>query len=139
MELRRISYDELTSRQKEIYNFQKVAGILADFGFNCIKLNDDWQGADFLAYHKDGQQTLKIQLKSRLSIYRKYISKEIYMCFPIEGRWYLVPHDELLELVRQHTPWLDTKSWGRGGYSSAKPSHRLRESLSDFALQNDKE
>ena len=46
MELRRISYDELTSKQKEIYNFQKVAGILADFGFNCIKLNDDWQGAD---------------------------------------------------------------------------------------------
>jgi hypothetical protein len=35
---------------------QKVAAILGDYGFNCIKLADDWQGADFLPYHKDGSQ-----------------------------------------------------------------------------------
>jgi hypothetical protein len=53
MQLNKVSYDNLNSKQKEIYNFQKVAGLLADYGFNCIKLADDWQGADFLAYHKD--------------------------------------------------------------------------------------
>ncbi len=44
MKLQRIQYAELNSRQQEIFNFQKVAGLLADFGFNCIKLADDWQG-----------------------------------------------------------------------------------------------
>ena len=68
MQLKKILYSDLNSRQKEIYNFQKVAAALADYGFNCIKLSDDWQGADFLAYHKDGQDTLRVQLKSRLFI-----------------------------------------------------------------------
>ena len=66
MKLERIQYQELNPRQQEIYNFQKIAAVLADFSFNCIKLADDWQGADFLAYHKDGGQTLKVQLKGRL-------------------------------------------------------------------------
>ena len=138
MELQRITFDELTAKQKEIYNFQKVAGILAAFGFNCIKLDDDWQGADFLAYHKDGQQTLKVQLKGRLSTNRKYFGKEIYVCFPIRESWYLVPHDELLERVRWHTNWLDTPSWGHGGYSSASPSRKLQGSLREFVLSNNR-
>ncbi len=66
--LQRIRYAELSAKQREIYNFQKIAAILADYGYNCIKLADDWQGADFLAYHKDGEQTLKVQLKGRVSI-----------------------------------------------------------------------
>ena len=68
MQLHKIEYNSLNSRQKEIFNFQKISGVLADYGFNCIKLADDWQGADFLAYHKDGLDTLKVQLKSRLTI-----------------------------------------------------------------------
>jgi hypothetical protein len=43
-----IKYNDLNSKQKEIYNFQKVAAFLADYGFNCIKLADDWQGADLV-------------------------------------------------------------------------------------------
>ena len=58
--LRRLDYRELNSKQKEIYNFQKVAARLADYGYNCIKPDDDRMGADFLAYHKDGIQTLRI-------------------------------------------------------------------------------
>ena len=47
MGLQRINYSELNARQKEIYNFQKLAAILADYGFNCIKMSDDWQGRRF--------------------------------------------------------------------------------------------
>jgi hypothetical protein len=39
---RRISYASLNARQKEVFNFHKVAATLADYGFNCIKLTDDW-------------------------------------------------------------------------------------------------
>jgi hypothetical protein len=44
MPLKHIQYAALNSRQREIFNFQKIAAILADYGFNCIKLADDWQG-----------------------------------------------------------------------------------------------
>jgi len=71
MQLLKISYEQLNARQKEVFNFQKVASLLADYGFNCIKLDDDWQGADFLAYHKDGVNTLKVQLKPRPGIAKK--------------------------------------------------------------------
>ena len=81
----RINPDELNGRQKEIYNFQKSAALLADYGFNCIKLTDDWQGADFLAYHFDGTTTLKVQLKGRLTINRKYAERDLWMNFPCKG------------------------------------------------------
>ena len=56
MKLSKINYSDLNSRQKEIFNFQKVAGVLADYGFNCIKLADDWQGADFPHTTKMGRK-----------------------------------------------------------------------------------
>ena len=72
----------VNGKQKDIYNFQKVASKLADYGFNCIKPDDDWIGADFPAYHKDGTQTLCVQLKGLLMISKRYIGKELYRCFP---------------------------------------------------------
>ena len=139
MQFTKIEYENLTARQKEQYNFQKVAAKLADYGFNCIKLSDDWQGADFLAYHKDQDQTLKVQLKARLSIYRKYEGKDIWMCFPVNNvtgrRWYLILHDKLVEIVGERTSWLDTPSWKNGGYSSANPSKQLLDGIADFEIE----
>jgi hypothetical protein len=126
MKLRKIAFSRLNSRQKEIFNFQKVAGLLANYGFNCMKLSDDWQGADFLAYRKDGSHTLKVQLKSRLMIGKKYIGKSLYMAFPVRGTWYLIEHDNLVALVKKHTTWLTSESWRkRGGYSSMNPNPKL--------------
>lgn len=36
-----------------------AAAHLADYGFNCLRLSDDWQGADFIACHIDGNKFLK--------------------------------------------------------------------------------
>jgi hypothetical protein len=120
MKLKKIAYYDLNSRQKEIFNFQKVAGLLADYGFNCLKLADDWQGADFLAYHKNGTHTLKVQLKSRLMIGKKYRSKSLCIAFPLDGAWYLIEHDRLVALARNYTNWLASRSWRmKGTYSSA--------------------
>ena len=35
----RVHYKDLNSRQQEAYNFQKVSGVLADFGFVTIRHN----------------------------------------------------------------------------------------------------
>lgn len=137
MKLERINYEELSSKQKEIYNFHKVASELAEFGFNCIKLSDDWQGADFLAYHKDGDQTLKVQLKGRVLIDKKYIGKNLHMCFRIGDIWYLILHDELMRIVEETLPdTFETLSWERGTYSWPRPPKRIRESLSHYALNS---
>ena len=131
-----IKYSDLNSKQKEIYNFQKVAALLADYGFNCIKLADDWQGADFLAYHMDGISTLRVQLKSRLSIAKKYEAKELHMAFPVKGIWYLISHDKLVKLVSRHCNWLKTASWVDGGsYTSVAPSKALTQALQSYRLE----
>lgn len=130
MQLNKIDYESLNSRQKEIFNFQKISGVLADYGFNCIKLAEDWQGADFLAHHKDRLYTLNVQLKSRVTIDEKYKGKKLFVALPHNGHWYLVEHDTLIEKVGQHTNWLNTASWvNKGCYKSATPSGQLMQSL----------
>ncbi len=94
-----VSYDQLNSRQKENFNFHKVAARLADYGFNCLRLSDDWQGADFIACHIDGQTFLKVQLKGRLYVDKKYVGKGIHIAFLRGDDCYVYPHDALLDLV----------------------------------------
>ena len=135
MKLRRIEYTDLGSKQKEVFNFHKIAGKLSEYGYNCIKLADDWQGANFLAYHKDGKSTLKVQLKARLTLSKKYVGKSLHMAFPMGQEWYLIEHEALVRLVEKHTNWLHTKSWQEdGNYSSENPSQRLVEALAGSRL-----
>lgn len=139
MELKPVDRSELNRTQKKNYDFQKVAALLADYGFNCIRLADDADdgpGADFLACHKDGRQTLKVQLKGHLSIGKKYMGKDLYMAFPINGSWYLVSHDELVRIVGETTNALNTSSWQKGQYNWRRPSQRLVAKLS-FSLIRD--
>ena len=137
MKLQRIVYKELSAKQKEIYNFQRLASVLALYGFNCIKLDDDWQGADFLAYHKDGTQTLRVQLKGRLTIAEKYRLKKLYIAFSASGRWYLVPHDDLVAIINEETTWLTSLSWVEDGhYSRARPPRVLMNRLTEYALDD---
>ena len=134
MKLEHINYGKLNSKQQETYNFHKVASLLADYGFHCIKLSDDWQGADFLALHKDGD-TLKVQQKGRLTICKKYLEKGLYLAFPLDDRWYLIPHDELFNIVKKIKPkFLQSKSWKDGGEYHAKRSLKMIPHLSDYAL-----
>ncbi|MEM8787275.1 MAG: hypothetical protein AAGE76_03350 [Pseudomonadota bacterium] len=76
-----VSYGSLSARQKENFNFHQVAARLAHYGFPSMRLSDDWQGADFLACHVDGETILRVQLKGRLSIDRKYVGKKIHIAF----------------------------------------------------------
>ena len=77
MKFNKVNYNELNAKQKENYNFHKVAAALAEYGYNSMRLNDDWQGADFIAVK--GDDMLKIQLKGRFTVEKKYIGKTIYI------------------------------------------------------------
>ncbi|HVX26313.1 MAG TPA: hypothetical protein VHB70_08225 [Parafilimonas sp.] len=96
MNLQHINYDDLNPRQKERYNFHKIAAVLADYGYSSIKLDDDWQGADFIAQHFKTKNFISVQLKGRLTFAKKYVGKELYIAFPFKNEWYVYDHDELL-------------------------------------------
>jgi hypothetical protein len=110
----KISYVNLNSKAQEMYNFAKVSAKLAEYGFTSMWLNNDWQGADFIAVHCDGATDIKVQLKGRLSFNRKYIGKDIYIAFICNDDIYLYPHDLVLEKIEHRISdktWLATGSW----------------------------
>ena len=59
MYCQKVEYNSLNSRQKETRNFHVLAGKLAEYGFECIRINDDWEGADFLAWNMRDHVVLK--------------------------------------------------------------------------------
>jgi hypothetical protein len=133
--LKKIRYANLDSRQKENYNFQKVSGILADYGFATIRLSDDWNGADFLAKHVNRKAILRVQLKGRLAVYKKYRRIDLYICFRLRESWYLFPHDVVLRYLLRTTNIGRSRSWSkRGGYSFRKPNRRITEYLKRFEI-----
>lgn len=94
-----IDYAQLNSRQQENYNFQKLAARLADYGYNSIRLSDDFEGADFIALHIDGETLLRVQLKGRLTFDAKYYGKGLHIAFRDGEDLYVYPHDELREQI----------------------------------------
>jgi hypothetical protein len=136
MKLATINYKDLNSRQQENYNFQKLAAVLADYGFNCMWLNDDWQGADFIACHIDGETFLKVQLKGRLTLDKKYIGKGIHIAFRHDTQWYLYPHDELLAIIEAANLISGTQSWkNKGLYSWPTIPQSLIPDLNAYQLR----
>lgn len=130
----KITYANLNARQKENFNFQKVSAVLADYGFMTIRLSDDWNGADFIALHVNGE-TLKVQLKGRLTFSKKYQGKDLWVCFRRGNDLYLYPHDELLERVLATTNIANTSSWmNEGGYSFPDISPDFQTVLAPYRL-----
>ena len=114
MILKKVDYIKLNSKQKENYNFHKVASALANYGYNSLRLNDDWQGADFIAI--SGEDMIKVQLKGRFTIDKKYIGKEIYIAFIENNVIKLYIHDEAVNMLSDNI--INSKSWSeKGGYS----------------------
>jgi hypothetical protein len=133
----KIQYADLSSPQKENFNFQKVSAVLADYGFATIRLTNDWNGADFLALHRDGE-TLKIQLKSRLTICGKYMGKELWVAAPHAGGWFIYPHDETIETIESVSPFLNSQSWQQDKlYTWRSPSKALLQALAPHFIRGD--
>lgn len=131
----RVCYVDLNSRQKENFNFQKISGILADYGFSTIRLTDDWEGADFIAQHIDGTSFLKVQLKGRMHLSKKYQGKDLQVCFRDGEGWYVFPHDLVLAAVLSDSRIAETASWVEGGeYSFPRLSTKLRALLEPYKL-----
>ncbi len=136
MKYSKVRYEDLNAKQQERFNYQKVSAVLADFGFITIALSDDWDGADFLALHRDGD-TLKVQLKGRMTFDKKYLGKDLYICFRDENQWYLYPHDLLFKRVSTVVSIDASKSWSlEGKYSFPRLSEQHKQLLLDHKIAN---
>ena len=117
-----VLYVELNSRQKENYNFHLVAARLAEYGYNSMRVTDDWQGADFIACHIDGDRFMKVQLKGRLTLDQKYEGKDIHIAFRHGDQCYVYPHDEMVEQVEKLGKISSSASWSdHRSYSWPQP------------------
>ena len=113
----KIDYDSLNSKQKENFNYHKVASALADYGYDSMRLNNDWQGADFIAVN--GDNMLKVQLKGRFTLDKKYIGKDIYIAFIENNVVKMYYHDEAVNMLPDNIKQSD--SWDiQGSYSWGK-------------------
>lgn len=114
---KKIQYSDLNAKQKENYNFHKVTSALADYGYNSMRLSDDWQGADFIAI--SGDDMIKVQLKGRITIDKKYIGKNIYVVFIENETIKIYKHDDALKAIPENVKI--SKSWSEiGNYSWGK-------------------
>lgn len=130
----KIGYESLNARQQESYNFQRLSGVLATYGFVTIRLSDDWNGADFLAQHINGL-TLRVQLKGRLTFSNSYIGKDLWVAFRVDEQWFMFPHDKVLEQVLLVTNIRNTESWAvQGKYSFPTIPATLQTLLAEFRL-----
>ena len=135
LHLHKVDYSALSSKQQENYNFQKLSAVLADYGFTTIRLTDDWNGADFLALHCNGE-TLKVQLKGRITVADKYQGKGLWVAAPHAGGWYFYPHDEAMSLIESVSSFQHSQSWRQGKlYSWHTPSQALQQALSVYFIE----
>ncbi len=134
----RVSYNSLNSRQKENYNFAKIAARLADYGYNCMRLSDDWQGADFIAIQVDNETFLRVQIKGRLAINKKYCDKDIFIAFLSGDDCFVYPHDKFLNYTKKRGSLGargSTRLWDNQGIRTwRKPPLWALEWLADYKI-----
>ena len=109
------------SQVKEVINRNVVVSLALEQDFNDFLPVYDG-GVDFILYHEADNLVRKVQLKGRWTIDKKYTGRDIWMAFPIDKDWYLMPHDLMLQLAEAEGI-TKTTSWVEGGaYSKHRPS-----------------
>ncbi len=112
--------------------FDEARRALNANGYTCSGL----RGLRFTATHESGY-TIEVELRPRTRIRRDRMNMGLYMCFPIAGCHYLLPHDTLVEIVGDTTNWLNTCSWLEcGDYNSENLNRAMRHRLEPFKLES---
>ena len=123
MKFKKISYEKLKPRQQENYNYHKISSKLADYGYTTIRLTNDTHGADFLLQHVDtSREIVKVQLKGRWTVNKNYQNKNLYIAFRKNNKFYLCPHDQLLDFLlnKKKKSIKNTSSWLKDGHYNSR-------------------
>ena len=138
MKFKKIPYEQLNARQQENYDYHKITGKLADYGYSCSRLSDDWQGADFIAIHIDGKSFVKVQQKGRFEVDGlRYKGKKIWIAFRDNhsNRIFIYPHDKALKHVEDGITNKNAIFWITFRRNWNKITKRNMEFLSNYELK----
>ena len=81
----------------EIIQRNELTTLLLRQGYNVfIPVYDE--GIDLIAHRELDDDLKLIQQKSRWTIARKYVGRNIWIAFRDRGEWFLAPHDEMVRL-----------------------------------------
>lgn len=125
-------YNKFDSKSQEAFNTAQLGAVLARKQEFLSPLRFDSNAADVLAYKPKSNEARAIQIKARVTIHKKYCGKNLWVAFPhwiddVQQDWYVVPHDELVEL------WgADKLKNGNGGQWSKTPSKSLLGKLAKY-------
>ena len=126
-EVKRSQYEKMDGKEKEAYNASHLRSVLATRGFVVTDIHTDKFGADLVAYKPSdpARSAIWIQLKSRLTICKKYLNKNLFVAFPenpghASSDWFIYPHDSFVTHCSNESKWVTNENcWHRdGGYSS---------------------
>ncbi|MCD2317271.1 hypothetical protein LQ954_14075 [Sphingomonas sp. IC-11] len=119
------------SQVREVINRNALVTLALENGFNAfIPVYDG--GVDFILYRESDGVTCKVQLKGPWYIDRKYVGRDIWIAFHVDGAWYVAPHDDLVRFAETYG-FTKTKSWLEGGaYSCPRPSKSMTLDLAAY-------
>ena len=133
MKLKKLHLNELSAKQKEIYNFHLVAAKLAQYGYHLIKLDYSYWKADFLACSEE--HNIKVIMKTAPTIDKSCEDEDLHIVFPLKNIWFFMPYKDLLEIASNSTSWTETSSWKDFGvYSTTKISNDFLQKIIDYRL-----
>ena len=113
--------------------FYEATRVLEANGITC----SDLRGIRFIATGEIELTPRRIEVELRPQVHIKLdnMYMGLYMCFPVRGNHYLLPHDTLVEIVGETANWLNTRSWiVDGQYTSRNPNSRMLQRLGEFRL-----
>lgn len=126
---------KLTAQAIERINTNALVAELMARGWNAYLPVYD-EGIDLLATQDDCARLLKIQLKSRWTIDKKYHGRDIHIAFREGDVWYLVPHDEAVSMGNE-LGYCARASWTKGGqWSVGSMSAALLKMMAPYALDS---
>jgi len=111
--------------------------ILLSRGFGKVRHIDE-AGVDFKALDTRRNLALHIKLETRACIRAENRGRDLWVMFPDNGRWYLTPHDVLIDVFDRGSIWgkpLKSVSWlEHGMYSTGRLSRKMLSLLNGYRL-----
>lgn len=98
---------------REVINRNALVTLALAKGYNAFLPVYDG-GIDFILYNEQTGDTKLVQLKGRWIINKKYIERNVWIAFHSNGRWYLAPHDEMVQHAHAYR-YTERKSWTENG------------------------
>ncbi|MDO8607858.1 MAG: hypothetical protein Q7R40_15080 [Phaeospirillum sp.] len=123
---------------REVVNRNALVSRLVLQGYNVYLPVYD-AGIDFVLHREIDDTLLKVQLKSRWTIDRKYLGRDLWIAFADAnvGDWYLMPHDEMVDLGTR-MGFTGQASWTEKGlYHRGPLSQAMREICEPYRLPDD--